>query len=197
MDLGHGHLLALLAAERGAFAVVDVEESGKAFGMATSSIAAMSGGEAGGKAVAVLVDEMEQAAHGEEFDEEEEGGEEGGAAGALAGKKATLLMAEPWYLESSGGAGSGGGGTQADNLRFWRVVDGMRGSGLCAEGCKVLPQRARLVGVAVEFEDLRSPQKPVNEVMGLDLSAFGSIQPGGGAGGKPLPPTSYELWMYG
>jgi hypothetical protein len=139
----------------------------------------------------VLVDDMEEAARGDEDDD----GEEGCVAGALGGKLITLIMAEPWFFECGAGAGSGGGGTQVDNLRFWRVGDSMRRSGLCADGCAMMPVRARLVGVAVEFEDLRSPQAPVDQVMGLNLSAFSGIQPGGK--GKPLRPTSYELWMYG
>lgn len=43
VDVGHGHLLAMLAAEREPALVVDVEDSGKAFGIASAALSALVG----------------------------------------------------------------------------------------------------------------------------------------------------------
>jgi hypothetical protein len=69
-----------------------------------------------------------------------------------------IIMSDPFYIDSCAGAGSGGGGTQVDNLRFWKVVASVKEAGLCSDDCVVMPRSARIVGVGVEFEYLRSGQ---------------------------------------
>lgn len=43
VDVGHGHLLAMLAAERQPALVVDAEDSGKAYGIASAALSALVG----------------------------------------------------------------------------------------------------------------------------------------------------------
>jgi hypothetical protein len=43
VDVGHGHLLAMLAAEREPALVVDAEDSGKAYGIASAALSALVG----------------------------------------------------------------------------------------------------------------------------------------------------------
>ncbi|XP_078684799.1 protein arginine N-methyltransferase 7-like [Branchiostoma floridae x Branchiostoma belcheri] len=80
---------------------------------------------------------------------------------ALKDRKVAMVIAEPYYTSSL---------LPWHNLYFWYVCTRLRPQLL--EGAAVMPARASLVAVAMEFENLWRLRAPVGRVEGFDISVM-------------------------
>ncbi|XP_038070296.1 protein arginine N-methyltransferase 7-like [Patiria miniata] len=100
------------------------------------------------------------------------------------GQKIDVLMGEPFFLTSI---------LPWHNLHFWYARTAL--SPHMAEGALVLPSRARLRGVAAEFDHLWKFHAPVGNIEGFDVRTFdGLVQSSSAISDAPTEP--HHLWEY-
>ncbi|XP_067124388.1 protein arginine N-methyltransferase 7 isoform X2 [Centruroides vittatus] len=102
----------------------------------------------------------------------------------VEGNEIDILMGEPYFISSI---------LPWDNLHFWYVRSSLEP--LLSSSAIVLPGKAMIKGVAVQFRDLHKIRAPVESVEGFNLSSFDKlIQEAINITDDPVEP--HPLWEY-
>jgi hypothetical protein len=121
------------------------------------------------------------------------------ARAALCGVKPWLVAGEPCY-HAMAVTGAGGAWQLDEVVRYCEEVEALRSEGLLEDGCRCMPERARLMSLPVQSEELwRRRRGALGDAEGADLSAFNSFRPYAppAADGSPVPFQSPDVveWM--
>uniref|UniRef100_A0A915KH19 Protein arginine N-methyltransferase n=1 Tax=Romanomermis culicivorax TaxID=13658 RepID=A0A915KH19_ROMCU len=61
------------------------------------------------------------------------------------------------------------------NLHIWRLIDDLKQFGMLTDDCQVIPNKAEICAIPVEFEHLWKIRAPVGKVEGFDLKPFDDV----------------------